>query len=164
MTNTNASANALKIGKENLNASTRATEQTTQSQIQADYQRRLEEMARQLDQTINQKGSDSYLRIKAGETKVLLFSPDPSKYKKEPVIYTDKESGRSDTVERMKFLVYEADQDGNVSDNAEEEEWTISLTTGRDVLKWMSKGYFLLDIERQGSTKRDTKYFISPHA
>jgi hypothetical protein len=162
MTNTNASASALKIGKENVNASTSATNRT-QSDASNDFQRRLEEMARQLDQTINQKGSGSYLRLAAGETKVLLFSPDPTKYKKEPVTYTDKQTGRSDTVERMKFLVYEADQDGNISDDAEEEEWTISLTTARDVLKWMSKGHFLLDVERQGSTKRDTKYFISPH-
>ena len=53
-------------------------------------------------------------------------------------------------------MLKEANEDGRVPEDREEIEWTTSKTTGKEVLKWIMKGFFLLDISREGSGKFDT--------
>ena len=78
----------------------------------------------------------------------------------EEVLQAKKENK---TINRIIFYVKEANDDGAVSDDSEEVEWTTSETTGKEVLRWVLKGFFLLDVCRKGSGKYDTKYTISPH-
>ena len=95
----------------------------------------------------------------------MLFNPSPGKIAYQEVIFPAKEGSNKPNkpTSRTKFIVYEADiESGTVADDTSEQEWSTSSTTGSDVLKWLRKGYKLLDIERQGD-RFDTKYFILPH-
>ena len=103
------------------------------------------------------------MKIADGEIVCLLF--DPNKVEHIVVTYPKKEGEKEEPkpVNRIKFWVKQADENGNVQKDSEEIEWTASETTGKAILKWVLKGFFLLDIERHGSGKFDTKYEISPH-
>ena len=93
---------------------------------------------------------------------MLLF--DPEKIEHVVITYPNKEGEPANKpMDRVKFMLKEANYDGRVPEDREEIEWTTSETTGKEVLKWIMKGFFLLDISREGNGKFDTKYTISPH-
>ena len=125
-----------------------------------DTRHKLEDIVKQLDEkTTNSK----FLKIADGEIVCLLF--DPNKVEHIVVTYPKKEGEKEEPkpVNRIKFWVKQLDENGIVPKDSEEIEWTASETTGKAILKWVLKGFFLLDIERHGSGKFDTKYEISPH-
>jgi hypothetical protein len=125
-----------------------------------DTRHKLEGIVKQLDEkTTNSR----FLKIADGEIVCLLF--DPTKVEHIVVTYPKKEDEKEEPkpVNRLKFWVKQTDENGIVPKDTEEIEWTASETTGKAILKWVLKGFFLLDIERHGSGKFDTKYEISPH-
>ena len=80
------------------------------------------------------------------------------------ITYPNKEGEPTNKpTNRVKFMLKEANEDGRVPDDREEIEWTTSETTGKEVINWIMKGFFLLDVSREGSSKFDTKYTLSPH-
>jgi hypothetical protein len=82
-------------------------------------------------------------------------------------------------VQRYKFYVYDltttalssglnsttittTTDDNNVPIKEEEEqEWTVNATVARELLRWLSKGYFIMNITRHG-TDLKTTYDIEP--
>ena len=61
-------------------------------------------------------------------------------------------------------MVKEVGPNGSIPEEDKEElEWNTSETTGGDVLKWLMMGFRLLNINRKGSGKFDTKFDITPH-
>ena len=49
----------------------------------------------------------------------------------------------------------------NVPLNEEEQEWTVNATVARELIRWLSKGYFIMNITRHG-TDLKTTYDIEP--
>jgi hypothetical protein len=98
------------------------------------------------------------LKIAPGQTKTLLFDPEQIKQ-----ITVNYPSDPNTQVKRVQCFVKEADEKGNVPKDVEVQDFTTSVTAGRDILRWVLKGFTLLDIERTGSGMRDTKYLVSPH-
>ncbi|MBV9179468.1 MAG: hypothetical protein JO297_20765 [Nitrososphaeraceae archaeon] len=43
----------------------------------------------------------------------------------------------------------------------EEQEWTLNATVATEVIRWLSKGYFIMNITRHG-TDLKTTYDIEP--
>lgn len=117
-----------------------------------------------VDQLETRSTNSKFLKIADGEEKCLLF--DPGKVEHIVVKYPTKEGedeSKNKPVNRVKFFLKEAHGDGTLDGNAEDIEWTTSETTGKEILRWVLKGFFLLDISRRGSGKFDTKYTIGPH-
>jgi hypothetical protein len=132
---------------------------TKTSTLSAETRRRLEALSNQFDEQLSKGGSNvPYLRISSGETKTLLFDPDQIREKK--ISYP---SDPDNPVNRTWCMVKEAGADGKIPNDAELQEWTTSVTAGRDILRWVLKGFTLLDVNRVGSGMRDIKYMISPH-
>ena len=140
----------------------------SRSMLSEDTRHKLENIVKELEEKPNKSGK--FLKILDGELRTLLFDPD--KFERLEITYPvkegEKESNGSSNkpakpTRRIKFLVREAHENGIVPDDSEEIEWTASETAGTDALKWILKGFFLLDVTRKGSTKLDTKYTISPH-
>ena len=132
----------------------------SRGKLTEDTRHKLEDIVKHLDaKTTNSK----FLKIADGEIVCLLF--DPMKVEHIVVTYPKKEGEKEEPkpVNRIKFWVKQVDENGIVPKDSEEIEWTASETTGKAILKWALKGFFLLDIERHGSGKFDTKYEISPH-
>lgn len=106
--------------------------------------------------------NSKFLKFADGEEKVLLF--DPNKAEHVVLTYPSKEGEpENKPTNRIRFYLKAAKVDGTIADDVEEVEWTTSETTGKEVLRWVLKGFFLLDVSRKGSGKFDTKYTISPH-
>jgi hypothetical protein len=115
-----------------------------------------------MDQLEQKSTNSKFLKFADGEEKVLLF--DPNKAEHVVITYPTKEGEpENKPTNRIRFYLQEAKIDGTVADDTEEVEWTTSETTGKEVLRWVLKGFFLLDVSRKGSGKFDTKYAISPH-
>jgi hypothetical protein len=131
----------------------------TRSVLAEDTRQKLQDIMDQLEQ----KSSNSkFLKFVDGEEKVLLF--DPNKAEHVVITYPTKEGEpENKPTNRIRFYLKEANMDGTVADDVEEEEWTTSETTGKEVLRWVLKGFLPLDVSRKGSGKFDTKYTISPH-
>lgn len=150
-TSTTGSSSASIKNSENITTKT--------STLSAETRRRLEALSNQFDEQLSKGGSNvPYLRISSGETKTLLFDPDQIREKKIPY-----PSDPDNPVNRTCCMVKEAGADGRIPNDAELQEWTTSVTAGRDILRWVLKGFTLLDVNRVGSGMRDTKYMISPH-
>ena len=131
----------------------------TRSVLTEDTREKLQGIMNQLEQ---KSASSKFLKFADGEEKVLLFDPDTAEHV--AITYPSKEGEpENKPTNRIRFYLKEANVDGTVSDDVEEVEWTTSETTGKEVLRWVLKGFFLLDISRKGSGKFDTKYTISPH-
>jgi hypothetical protein len=131
----------------------------TRSMLTEDQKHKLDA----LDSTIKPKSTNSkFFKFTAGEEKCVLFDPD--KIEHVEITYPKKEGEpENKPTKRIKFMIKIAHNDGTVTDDTEEVEWTASETAGKEVIKWMKKGFFLLDIHREGSGKNDTKYDITPH-
>jgi hypothetical protein len=131
----------------------------SRSMLSEDARHKLENINEQLKRkTTNSK----FLKLGDGENKILLFNPERIEHV--VITYPIKEGEPANKpTNRVKFMVKEANEDGRVPDDREEIEWTTSETTGKEVLNWIMKGFFLLDVSREGSGKFDTKYTISPH-
>lgn len=99
-------------------------------------------------------GNGHYLKLKDGEHKRLLF--DANKVTEDDVTYP---SNPDKPVHRVKFLVKEI-VNGKTLDV--EEEWTTSVRTSTQVLKWLLKGYNQFDISRFGTDKNSTRYEVDP--
>lgn len=131
----------------------------TRSVLTEDTRQKLQGIMNQLEQkTTNSK----FLKFADGEEKVLLFEPNKAEHVL--ITYPSKEGEpENKPTNRIRFYLKEANVDGTIVDDVEEVEWTTSETTGKEVLRWVLKGFFLLDVSRKGSGKFDTKYTISPH-
>jgi hypothetical protein len=116
-----------------------------------------------LDNDIKPKSTNSkFFKFTTGEDKCVSFDMD--KVERIVVKYPPKEGEtESKPTNRVKFMIKIAHSDGTITDDTEEVEWTASETAAKEVIKWMKKGFFLLDVHREGSGKNDTKYDISPH-
>jgi hypothetical protein len=116
-----------------------------------------------LDNEIKPRSTNSkFFKFTAGEDKCVLFDTD--KVERIVVKYPPKEGEtESKPTNRVKFMIKIAHSDGTITEDTEEVEWTASETAAKEVIKWMKKGFFLLDVHREGSGKNDTKYDISPH-
>jgi hypothetical protein len=131
----------------------------TRSALTEDTRQKLQVIMDQLEQ---KSTNSKFLKFADGEEKVLLF--DPNKAEHVVITYPSKEGEpENKPTKRIRFYLKEANADGIIMDDAEEVEWTTSETTGKEVLRWVLKGFFLLDVSRKGSGKFDTKYTISPH-
>jgi hypothetical protein len=131
----------------------------TRSALTEDTRQKLQDIMDQLEQ---KSTNSKFLKFADGEEKVLLF--DPHKSEHVVITYPSKEGEpENKPTRRIRFYLKEANADGRIMDEAEEVEWTTSETTGKEVLRWVLKGFFLLDVSRKGSGKFDTKYTISPH-
>jgi hypothetical protein len=134
----------------------------SRSMLSEDTRHKLEDIVAQLEEKSVNSGDSKFLRILDGEERVILFDPD--KVEHLVITYPAKEGEpESKPTKRIKFLVKEANADGVIPEGTEEIEWTASETAGADALRWILKGFLLLDVARKGSGKRDTKYTISPH-
>jgi hypothetical protein len=132
---------------------------TNKATLSADTRHRLEALSNQFDEQLSKGGTDAtFLKIAPGETKTLLFDPEQVKQ-----ITVNYPSDPTTPVKRVQCMVKEADEKGNIHKDAEIQDFTISITAGRDILRWVLKGFTLLDVNRVGSGMRDTKYMISPH-
>jgi hypothetical protein len=132
----------------------------SKSILAEDTRHKLEGIVKQLDEkTTNSK----FLKIADGEEVCLLFDGE----KVEHIVVTypkkDEEEAEPKPVNRIKFILKQANGDGTVLADREEIEWTTSETTGKEILRWVLKGFLLLDVARRGSGKFDTKYTITPH-
>ena len=108
-------------------------------------------------------GNSKYIRLKDGETKVMLFSPSADKYKYEEVTFQSKDPSKpSKLTKRVRFTIQEVNSNGVIPPEAQEKEWPASLTAATDVIEWMKRGFVLLDVERHGADL-NTKYMIRPH-
>jgi hypothetical protein len=131
----------------------------TRSVLTEDTREKLQSIMNQLEQ---KSASSKFLKFADGEEKVLLFEPNKSEHV--VITYPSKEGEpESKPTNRIRFHLKETNVDGAIADDVEEVEWTTSETTGKEVLRWVLKGFFLLDVSRKGSGKFDTKYTISPH-
>ena len=131
----------------------------TRSVLTEDTKEKLQGIMNQLEQ---KSTSSKFLKFADGEEKVLLF--EPTKAEHMVIAYPNKEGEpENKPTNRIRFNLKEANVDGTIADDIEEVEWTTSETTGKEVLRWVLKGFFLLDVSRKGSGKFDTKYTISPH-
>ena len=91
------------------------------------------------------KNSGNFLKMKAGDKKVLQFDPDK----------IEKTTNEKFGGQRIKFGVFDVNESKDMS-------WETSLSNGEQVIKFILEGFSLLKIERQGSAINDTKYFIVP--
>lgn len=131
----------------------------TRSVLAEDTRQKLQDIMDQLEQ---KSTNSKFLKFSDGEEKVLLF--DPNKAEHVVITYPTKEGEpENKPTNRIRFYLKEAKVHGTIADDVEEVEWTTSETTGKEVLRWVLKGFFLLDVSRKGSGKFDTKYNISPH-
>ena len=159
--NNNSESKVKSKGMDNVidNNSPVAKLAETRSVLTEGTRQKLQGIMNQLEQ---ESTNSKYLKFVDGEDKVLLF--DPNKAEHVVITYPTKEGEpENKPTNRIRFYLKAARSDGTISDNAEEVEWTTSETTGREVLRWLLKGFFLLDVSRKGSGKFDTKYTISPH-
>jgi len=118
---------------------------------------RLKNMYERLNQraTPTTTGNGHYLKFtKDGEHKRLWF--DHTKTTESDVEYP---SDPGKKIHRVMFYCYQV-ENGQRSDVLE--EWTTSVRTSKDILKWLLKGYFEIDITRHGMSKNDTRYDVDP--
>lgn len=117
---------------------------------------RLRDMYERLNQRASSTpGNGHFLKFtKDGEHKRLFF--DHTKIVEEDIEYPS-EPGKK--IRRVKFYVYQVEngQRSNIL-----EEWTASVRTSKDIIKWLMKGYYEIDITRHGMSKNDTRYDVDP--
>ena len=129
------------------------------SVLTQDTRQKLQDIMDQLEQ---KSTNSKFLKFADGEEKVRSFEPNKAEHV--VITYPSKEGDpENKPTNRIRFYLKEANVDGTITDDAEELEWATSETTGKEVLRWVLKGFFLLDVSRKGSGKFDTKYTISPH-
>jgi len=118
---------------------------------------RLKEMYERLNQRTSPTatGNGHYLKFKMdGEHKRLWF--DHTKTVESDVEYPS-EPGKK--IHRVIFYVQQI-ENGRKSDVVE--EWTTSVRTSTQIIKWLVKGYYEIEITRHGMTKNDTRYDVDP--
>ena len=138
------------------NSSSDRTDNNASNGKVTDDAQRLRDMYERLNKrsAAGTNGNGHFLKIKDGESKRLLF--DSNKITEGDVAYP---SNPNKQVHRVKFLVKEI-VNGKPSD--QEEEWTTSVRTSTQVLKWIMKGYNQIDISRFGSDMNNTRYEVDP--
>lgn len=132
-----------------------------------------EEVKRRIEATrkdIEKLSSDSskYLKKFAdGEHRLLAFDKDRIPERSVQVVYNN--SKPEETVPRYVFYVWQNNNGEELTPTAtgmaaeeEAKEWTVSPTVANELLRWLAKGYFLLDVTRHG-TEFKTRYEIEPH-
>lgn len=125
-----------------------------------EQRRRLEDMSEQIKKKA--ASNSKFFKFFAGDTKTILCDPD--KIKTVEMTFPNKPGEpENKPTTRMLLMIKIANANGVVPENAEEVEWNTSETTGNEVLRWVLMGFRLLDVHREGSGKKDTKFTISPH-
>jgi len=138
------------------NTSTQATNNNAKPTFVDAETLRLREMYERLNQRMSPtSGNGHFLKFtKDGEHKRLFF--DHSKTVEEDIEYPS-EPGKK--IHRVKFYVYQVE---NGRKSGILEEWTASVRTSKDIIKWLVKGYYEIDITRHGMNKNDTRYDVDP--
>lgn len=94
-----------------------------------------------------------FVKFKDGENKLLSFVPEMSR----PAVVTYPSSPNKQ-VQRYKFYARDLTTDAS---SQEVLEWTSSQEVAKQLVRWISKGYFDLSITRHGSDLKTT-YDIEP--
>ena len=127
--------------------------------ITPDVRARLLQISGQID---SKTASSKFLKISSNQTKILEFDPDKVEYV--TITYPHKEGEPpNEPVNRVKFILKEANEDGTVPDDRESVEWTTSQTTAKTIISYLLKGFFKLEVSREGQNKQDTRYTIVPY-
>jgi hypothetical protein len=93
---------------------------------------------------------------------VLLFDLEQVEYI--TTTYPNKEGEPpNEPVNRVKFMLKEANEDGTVPEDRESIEWVTSQTTAKVIIQYLIKGFTKLEVSREGQTKQDTRYTIIPY-
>jgi hypothetical protein len=134
---------------------------------------KLAEITTQIESRHQSFRNSRFIKFKDGEHK--LLSLIANKVQSVTVTYPNAPDR---PVQRYKFYVYDltttassglnsttittTTDNNNVSMNEEEEqEWTVNATVARELIRWLSKGYFIMNITRHG-TDLKTTYDIEP--
>ena len=129
--------------------------------VTAEQLQRMQDTQREIKQSSESRGK--FLKFLSGDIKTLLFDPD--KFERVVMTFPSREGEPPNKpARRIKFMVKEIRLDGIIpEEDIEDFEWNTSETTGAEVLKWLIMGFRLLNINRKGSGKFDTKFNITPH-
>jgi hypothetical protein len=140
--------------------STTSTATTTKKQILDEETKRKNELLLQEIEKASAQAS-KFFKFQDGEHKTLRMLPHLT----EPT-YVTYPSNPGEKVQRYRFVAFEQvldDQNGTLRDaTSEPKEWTVSVSVAKDLIKWINKGYFVLDITREGNSL-STKYAITPY-
>lgn len=147
--------------------SSKLLEETTKK-LDEQTKNRLTGLAEKLNQklmsnsnTAASVGGSKFLKFRDQERKMLEFVPNLTE--ETMVTYP---SNPNEPVHRIKFYVYELDEDTEDRKNPEAAteplEWTASETTARDVLRFLTKSILIMTITRIGSDIKSTKYLVDP--
>jgi hypothetical protein len=129
-----------------------------------------EEVKRRIEATrkdIEKLSSEAYkfLKFADGQHRLLLFDKDRIPEKSVIITFATQPT---EPVARYVFFAWELteqDKDNELKPTMaveEAKEWTVSPTVANELLRWIAKGYFLLDVTRHG-TEFKTRYEIEPH-
>jgi hypothetical protein len=133
---------------------------------------KLAEITTQIENRHQSFRNSRFIKFKDGEHKLLSLIAN----KVQPVMVTYP-NAPDKPVQRYKFYVHDltttassglnsttitTTNSNNVPMNEEEEqEWTVNATVARELIRWLSKGYFIMNITRHG-TDLKTTYDIEP--
>lgn len=105
--------------------------------------------------------SSKFIKFEESDHKILRMLPQQT----EPITVRYP-SNPDEEVRRYRFMVFEQtidEESGALKDATQEpQEWTTSVTVTKDLITWINKGYFVLDITREGKGL-NTRYRIAPY-
>jgi preprotein translocase subunit SecF len=127
------------------------TSTSKRQSLSKEVKRKLADITAEIE---NQGSSNAmFIKFKDGEHKLLSFIPEKT--------YSDMVSypnSPDKPVKRYKFYAYDLTFNRN---SQEEKEWTVGPTVTKELLRWISKGYFVFSITRHGVDLKTT-YDIEP--
>jgi hypothetical protein len=156
------SSTSESVSSSTQNKSTSSVQGTENNNVKVnvtnDTRAKLLDIAGQIDSnTTNSK----FLKISGNQTKVLLFDPEQVEYI--TITYPNKEGEEPNKpVNRVRFILKEANGDGSVPADRESADWVTSQTTAKLIINYLVKGFTKLEVSRSGQSMYDTKYSIVP--
>jgi hypothetical protein len=156
---------ASKISNNNISTNKRRT-------LSEEVKYKLAEITTQIENRHQSFRNSRFIKFKDGEHKLLSLIAD-----KVQVVTVTYPNAPDKPVQRYRFYVYDltttassglnsttitTTTDNNTPMNEQEEqEWTVNATVARELIRWLSKGYFIMSITRHG-TDLKTTYDIEP--
>ena len=148
---------ASKISNNNISTGKRQT-------LSEEVKWKLAEITTQIENRHQSFRNSRFIKFKDGEHKLLSLIAD----KVQPVIVTYPNAPEK-PVHRYKFYVHDLTTESDLNSRTattnvpmnEEQEWTVNATVARELIRWLSKGYFIMNITRHG-TDLKTTYDIEP--
>jgi hypothetical protein len=165
--NTNIDSNiASKISNNNISTNKRQT-------LSEEVKCKLAEITTQIENRHQSFRNSRFIKFKDGEHKLLSLIAN-----KVQIVTVTYPNAPDKPVQRYKFYVHDltttasssglnsttittTTNNNNVPLNEEEQEWTVNATVARELIRWLSKGYFIMNITRHG-TDLKTTYDIEP--